>query len=76
MDSHNEKIVQNVLEEIQTSNPDQTSLIIAHRLSTIRSCDLIGVLDKGYLIECDTHNELMRRRAAYYRMVSRDSEAL
>ncbi|CAF2151324.1 unnamed protein product, partial [Rotaria magnacalcarata] len=76
MDSHNEKIVQNVLEEIQTSNPDQTSLIIAHRLSTIRSCDLIGVLDKGYLIECDTHSELMRRRAAYYRMVSRDSEAL
>ncbi|CAF2087046.1 unnamed protein product [Rotaria magnacalcarata] len=76
MDSHNEKIVQNVLEEIQTSNPDQTSLLIAHRLSTIRSCDLIGVLDKGYLIECDTHSELMRRRAAYYRMVSRDSEAL
>ncbi|CAF4418806.1 unnamed protein product [Rotaria socialis] len=76
MDSHNEKIVQKVLEEIQTSNPHQASLIIAHRLSTIRSCDLIGVLDKGYLVECDTHNELMQRRAAYYRMVSRDSEEL
>ncbi|CAF4565097.1 unnamed protein product, partial [Rotaria socialis] len=76
MDSHNEKIVQKVLEEIQTSDPHQASLIIAHRLSTIRSCDLIGVLDKGYLVECDTHNELMQRRAAYYRMVSRDSEEL
>ncbi|CAF4006651.1 unnamed protein product, partial [Rotaria sp. Silwood1] len=45
MDSHNEQIVQQALEQAQTEDPTRISLIIAHRLSTIRSCDVIYVLD-------------------------------
>ncbi|CAF4765805.1 unnamed protein product, partial [Rotaria sp. Silwood2] len=35
MDSHNEQIVQEALEQAQTEDPSRTSLMIAHRLSTI-----------------------------------------
>ncbi|CAF4580354.1 unnamed protein product, partial [Rotaria sp. Silwood2] len=43
MDSYNEQIVQEALDEAQTEDSSRTSIIIAHRLSTIRSCDLICV---------------------------------
>ncbi|CAF1139399.1 unnamed protein product [Rotaria sp. Silwood1] len=69
MDTYNEQIVQEALEKAETMNSTCTSLIIAHRLSTIRSCDLICVLEKGYLVENGTHAELMKRRGVYYRMI-------
>ncbi|CAF1265949.1 unnamed protein product [Rotaria sp. Silwood1] len=66
MDSHNEQIVQQALEQAQTEDPTRISLIIAHRLSTIRSCDVIYVLDKGYVVESGTHTELMQKHGVYY----------
>lgn len=42
---------------------------MAHRLSTIRNADVIYVLDGGKLVEFGNHEELMRRREAYYRLV-------
>ncbi|CAF3905152.1 unnamed protein product [Rotaria sp. Silwood1] len=71
VDSYNEQIVQEALEKAQTDDPTRTSLIITHNLPTIRSCDLICVLDKGYLIESGTHAELMEQRGAYYHMIVR-----
>ncbi|CAF4784224.1 unnamed protein product, partial [Rotaria sp. Silwood1] len=68
MDFYNEQVVQETLEKAETENSICTSLIIAHRLSTIRSCDLICVLEKGYLVENGTHADLMKRCGAYYRM--------
>ncbi|CAF1313903.1 unnamed protein product [Rotaria sp. Silwood1] len=70
MDSHNEQIVQEALEEAQTEDPNRTSLIIAHRLSTIRSCDLICVLDRGCIVESGAHTELLQRRGIYYKMLA------
>ncbi|CAF3927878.1 unnamed protein product, partial [Rotaria sordida] len=68
MDSHNEQIIQEVLEQTQTEDPSRTLLIIAHRLSTIRSCDLICVLDRGHIVESGTHTELIQRHGIYYKM--------
>ncbi|CAF3767729.1 unnamed protein product [Rotaria sordida] len=73
MDSHNEQIVQEALEQAQREDPSRTSLIIAHRLSTIRSCDLICVLDRGHIVERGTHIELTQRRGAYYKMLAHDN---
>ncbi|CAF4570647.1 unnamed protein product [Rotaria sp. Silwood1] len=70
MDSQNEQIVQEALEQAQMEDPSRTSLIIAHRLSTIRSCDLICVLDNGRIVESGTHTELIQRRGAYYKMLA------
>ena len=46
----------------------RTSFIIAHRLSTIRHCDKIMYIDNGGIVECGSHEELMARRGAYYRL--------
>ncbi|CAF1423154.1 unnamed protein product [Rotaria sordida] len=73
MDSRNEQIVQEALEQAQREDPSRTSLIIAHRLSTIRSCDLICVLDRGHIVERGTHIELTQRRGAYYKMLAHDN---
>ncbi|CAF0995713.1 unnamed protein product [Rotaria sordida] len=69
MDSYNEQLVQEALEQAQTEDPSRTSLIIAHRLSTIRSCDSICVLDRGHIVETGTHTELTQRRGAYHKML-------
>ena len=44
---------------------DRTTVIIAHRLSTIRHADKIFVLDKGYLAETGTHEELVQKNGIY-----------
>lgn len=44
-------------------------IVIAHRLSTIRDCDEIIVLNNGVVEERGTHEELMKRRGYYSRLV-------
>ncbi|CAF1456940.1 unnamed protein product [Adineta steineri] len=70
MDPHNEKIVQETLEQAQTEDPSRTSIIIAHRLSTIRSCDLICVFEMGRIVESGTHTELIQKGGIYYTMLN------
>ncbi|CAF0939640.1 unnamed protein product [Adineta ricciae] len=70
MDSLNEQIVQQALDQAQVEDSTRTSIIIAHRLSTIRSCDRIYVLDKGHVVESGTHTELIQNRGVYYNMLS------
>jgi ATP-binding cassette, subfamily B, multidrug efflux pump len=47
---------------------ERTSFIIAHRLNTIRDADTIMVIDHGEIIESGSHEELMAKKARYYRM--------
>ncbi|CAF3633789.1 unnamed protein product [Rotaria sordida] len=69
MDSYNEQIAQEALEQAQIEDPSRTSLIVAHRLSTNRSCDLICVLDRGHILESGTDTELIQQRGVYYKML-------
>lgn len=46
----------------------RTSFIIAHRLSTIRNCDRIMYIDDGGIVESGTHEELIEKKGAYYRL--------
>ncbi len=46
----------------------RTSFIIAHRLSTIKNCDKIMYISDGGILECGTHEELMAKGGAYYKL--------
>ena len=46
----------------------KTCFVIAHRLSTIRGADKILVMEHGDVVEQGTHDTLMARKGAYYRL--------
>ena len=52
----------------------RTSFIIAHRLSTVTGCDKIMYVDNGGILEQGTHEELMRKKGAYYRLYTAQME--
>ncbi len=70
MDSETEQFIH---ESIEKYHGRKTLIIIAHRLSTIKSCDIIYVLDKGYVVESGTYDELYRRGGKFRQMVDRQS---
>ena len=47
---------------------DKTCFVIAHRLSTIRNADRILVIGGGNIAEQGTHEELMAKKGAYYKL--------
>ena len=65
LDSESEKIVQDALDAAQDG---RTSLTIAHRLSTIKDVDVIFVIEKGFVAEHGTHEELLERKGIYFRL--------
>lgn len=62
LDYESESIIQNNLKEICKG---RTVLIIAHRLSTLKDAQKIMVIDKGNLVEYDTHENLMAQKGLY-----------
>ena len=67
LDYESEKIIMDNLDKITEG---RTTIMIAHRLSTVRNCEAILMMDKGRIIECGTHTELMNRQGAYYQLYS------
>jgi ATP-binding cassette, subfamily B, bacterial len=47
-----------------------TRITVAHRLSTIRNCDVIVVMDKGFIVEQGTHDQLMKKGGLYSKLVA------
>ncbi len=62
LDYESESIIQNNLKEICRG---RTVLIIAHRLSTLKDAQKIMVIDKGELVEYDTHERLLASNGLY-----------
>lgn len=71
LDANNEKIIMDNLQEFYKG---KTVLIVAHRLSTVKNANNIIVLEKGKIIEQGTHEELTRKRGAYYTLVKNQLE--
>lgn len=65
IDTNTEILVQKGLKELLKG---RTSFIIAHRLSTIKNADKIMYIDNGRIVECGTHDELMKAKGAYYKL--------
>ena len=62
LDYESESIIQNNLREICLG---RTVLIIAHRLSTLKDAQKIMVIDKGTLVEYDSHENLIKQKGLY-----------
>lgn len=67
LDMKSEHIVQTALDR---ASKGRTTIIVAHRLSTIINADRIIYLQGGEVLEMGTHEELMAKEAAYFKLVS------
>jgi len=70
LDTESERLVQDALEKMMQN---RTSIVIAHRLSTIQNADSIVVLSKGKIVEQGTHEELMKSKKGYKKLVEMQS---
>jgi len=66
LDGKNEESVQEILNALLEQR-SCTLIVVAHRLSTIKNADVINVLSNGNLVECGTHEELLKLKDGIYK---------
>ena len=71
LDAENERWI---LEQLDGFFQQRTVVIVAHRLSTVKHADQIVVLDQGQIVECGTHDDLVRQRGRYYQLIQEQLE--
>lgn len=65
VDTRTERLLQKAMSALQEG---RTSFVIAHRLSTIRDAGLILMMEDGDIVEQGTHEQLIAKRGAYFRL--------
>jgi ATP-binding cassette subfamily B protein len=55
-----------IIKSLKELSHDKTAVIISHRLSTVQWADMIYLFDKGEVLECGSHSELMGLKGKYY----------
>ncbi|OIP56534.1 MAG: ABC transporter permease [Helicobacteraceae bacterium CG2_30_36_10] len=65
LDNESEKRIQKALDEY---TKDKITITIAHRLSTIEDADKIVVMQKGKIVACANHSELLESCEVYQRL--------
>lgn len=71
LDSESEKHIQKSLSLLMKN---KTVIAVAHRLSTLREMDRILVIDKGKIIEEGSHQSLLRKKGAYYKLYNMQAD--
>lgn len=65
LDLESESMIQDSLARLAKG---RTTFTVAHRLSTITDADKIVVIENGQITELGRHEELMRKRGAYFEL--------
>jgi ATP-binding cassette subfamily B protein len=73
LDTETERMIQEALERLVKG---RTTIAIAHRLSTLRNADRLVVVEKGSIKELGTHEELIKVKGIYYKLLQKQKEAL
>jgi len=55
-----------IIKSLKELSHDKTAVIVSHRLSTVQWADLIYLFDKGEVVECGNHAELMALKGKYF----------
>lgn len=71
LDANNERAIVDNMADFYRG---KTVVVVAHRLSTVKDADQIVVLDRGRIVEQGTHDQLIRRKGAYYNLVKNQLE--
>jgi ATP-binding cassette subfamily B protein len=71
LDANNEKVI---LENLDEFFAGKTVVVVAHRLSTVKNAHQIIVIEKGCIVEIGNHEELTRKKGAYYELVKNQLE--
>lgn len=71
LDAKNEK---EILINLETFFKEKTVVVVAHRLSTVKNAHQVVVLDMGKIVEIGSHQELIKQRGSYYRLVKNQLE--
>jgi ATP-binding cassette, subfamily B, bacterial len=58
----------NIRSALKSRQKDSTTLIITHRVATAKDADRIIILDDGVIIQCGSHNELVKQDGLYKRI--------
>ncbi|TKG87818.1 peptidase domain-containing ABC transporter [Puteibacter caeruleilacunae] len=66
LDAKNERVI---MENLDRFFDGRTVVVVAHRLSTVKKADQIVVLEQGEIVEKGTHQELVKRKGAYFKLV-------
>ena len=69
LDNESQLYIKKVIDKLVL---DHTIIVIAHRLSTIVDSDIIYVIDKGKLVGCGTHKELLKNNKIYNTLYNSD----
>lgn len=66
LDTANEQIVNEALRKTQKG---RTTLMITHKLSNVQDMDKIALIEDGRISEFGTHQELMKNKSGYFKLV-------
>jgi ATP-binding cassette, subfamily B, bacterial len=54
-----------IFQRLYDFSQGKSLIIISHRFSTVRNADKIYVIDEGQIIECGSHDDLIRLGGKY-----------
>lgn len=71
LDAKNEK---EIVENLDEFYKNRTVIVVAHRLSTVKNAKNIIVVSDGKIVESGNHNELIKKKGEYYKLVNNQLE--